>query len=276
MAVTRVGKELISLRPELFAKKDSLITLAKRTQGRLGMNKIADFEAFSKVCLTDLFTLEWIPSRSDARVGYIKMRPTSSETITLMDELRAQPLMKRNKLHKDQAVRVYKTIKRDLVLKRPKVIDFIIANANLSDRPVDQDIFKVWVDDICMKQNRQLFSAEEKKVMFERFAAVRKALKNRPRPAPAPKPEEVNSVIENTPISEDVEDVIAVETCDKEQPDEQPTASQVEPAADVDVHPDAFEDIGESDEPDIEVDEIDDEVGEEGDDEPDETSAQQQ
>ena len=143
MAVTRVGKELISLRPGLFSNKDSLINLALRTQGRLGMNKIADYEAFSKVCLTDLFTLEWIPSRSDARVGYIKMRPVSSETITMMDELRAQPLMKRNKLHKEQAVRVYKTIKRDLVLKRPKVIDFIIANSNQPARPVDQDILKV-------------------------------------------------------------------------------------------------------------------------------------
>ena len=207
MAVTRVGKNLITLTDELFSNKTSLSTLARRTQGKLGLNKIEDFERFSKACIKELFSLEWIPSRTDARVGYIKMRPVAGEMIDMMDELRAVPLMRRHKLNKQQAMDVYKVIKRNLTLKRPRVIDFIISNANVSDRPVDVDIFGVWVDEICFKTKQASFNKEEKFEMFKNFTSIRRALKTKRTRTqtpvieevdPAPTLEEVTSVIENT------------------------------------------------------------------------------
>lgn len=225
MAVTRVGKNLITLTDELFSNKTSLSTLARRTQGKLGLNKIEDFERFSKACIKELFSLEWIPSRTDPRVGYIKMRPVAGEMIDMMDELRAVPLMRRHKLNKQQAMDVYKVIKRNLTLKRPRVIDFIISNANVSDRPVDVDIFGVWVDEICFKTNQASFNKEEKFEMFKNFTTIRRALKTKRARAqapvaeevdPAPTIEEVTSVIENTVEDQsDVKDSDVVEAGDQ-------------------------------------------------------------
>lgn len=239
MAVTRVGKNLITLTEELFSNKTSLSTLARRTQGKLGLNKIEDFERFSKACIKELFSLEWIPSRTDDRVGYIKMRPVAGEMIDMMDELRAVPLMRRHKLNKQQAMDVYKVIKRNLTLKRPRVIDFIISNANVSDRPVDVDIFGVWVDEICFKNKQASFNKEEKFEMFKNFTSIRRALKTkRPRAQtpetkevdPAPTLEEVTSVIENT-----VEDQSDVVDSDIVEPGNEPDALNDKSTISIDV-----------------------------------------
>lgn len=198
MTVTRAGNELVSLKPEMFSDVEQLFKLAKRTGGKLGMHRKELYDSLNEVCIKTEVTLEWIPSKSDPNVGYIKMRPVSTEAIMLLDELRSSHYVRRYKLSTEQAIRLFKVTKRNLIMKRNKVLDFAVANCTREDRPLDKEIFRVWVEDMTIKQKSPRLSNEEKDAIFENLAAIRRALKKQRPVRKAPAASEVNIVIENT------------------------------------------------------------------------------
>jgi hypothetical protein len=122
---------------------------ATETLGLLGLYEEKDFKTLTEAMTTELWTLQWLPSRTDSRVGRIKLRPNSDEATRILNKARANRVIKRHKwLRMPFAIRFVNAVKRHPHGQMESVQDFLLRNyrhaegAAICDNP---RLFKVWV-----------------------------------------------------------------------------------------------------------------------------------
>lgn len=146
---------------------DFLKEIVMETQGLLGLYEIKEFELLqtiilhlnppewdededgNSILLPD-YEVRWIPSKSDARAGRVKLQPVSKRGVNTLDAAHAQVIMDRNPLlRRFNAVGFVKNIKRHKdVFHNPKVQDFLLrrhADQELHNLHDDKEHFKAYI-----------------------------------------------------------------------------------------------------------------------------------
>ena len=159
------------------------LDLARESCGMLGMHSYKNFELYSNAIDTEHWNLLFTPSKINADVGFIKMRPKTPVANNALDKGRTERILDRHPLIKYSiALKLARLFKRNRHTQKVKTQDFLIRNCSRRDIPPADDatVFYTWANTLADKGgDKPRFNIEETKAMRSIISSVANILSSK-------------------------------------------------------------------------------------------------